>query len=46
PLKPRAFGRKRHELDYPNLGDHLPPHLIPCYNLPLRCTEIGSGLQG
>ncbi|GBO11698.1 hypothetical protein AVEN_97398-1, partial [Araneus ventricosus] len=33
PLKPGDFGRKRHDLDSPNLGDHLPHHPIPCYNL-------------
>ncbi|GBO14514.1 hypothetical protein AVEN_88529-1 [Araneus ventricosus] len=46
PLKPGPFGRKRHELDSPNLGGHLPPHLTPSYKLPLRHTEMGCGLQG
>ncbi|GBN36563.1 hypothetical protein AVEN_122749-1 [Araneus ventricosus] len=31
-------------MDSPNLGGHLPHH--PCYNLPLRHTEMGCGLQG
>ncbi|GBM42085.1 hypothetical protein AVEN_158246-1 [Araneus ventricosus] len=28
PLKPGLFGRKRHELDSPNLGGHLPDHTL------------------
>ncbi|GBN11299.1 hypothetical protein AVEN_151131-1, partial [Araneus ventricosus] len=43
PLKPGVFGRKRHELDSPNLGGHLPHHSIFCHNLPLRLTEMGCG---
>ncbi|GBO29875.1 hypothetical protein AVEN_56735-1, partial [Araneus ventricosus] len=46
PLKPGLFGRKRHELDSPNLGGHLPRHPTPWYNLSLRCTEMGCGAQG
>ncbi|GBN65432.1 hypothetical protein AVEN_82596-1, partial [Araneus ventricosus] len=38
---PGVFGRKRHELDSPNLGGHLPRSLTPCYNLPLRRREMG-----
>ncbi|GBO26808.1 hypothetical protein AVEN_82608-1 [Araneus ventricosus] len=40
------FGRMRHELNSPNLGGHLPCHLTPCYNLPLRCTKMGCDGQG
>ncbi|GBM20152.1 hypothetical protein AVEN_274042-1, partial [Araneus ventricosus] len=40
PLKPGASGRKRHELDSPNLGGHLPHHHTSCYNHPLRCREM------
>ncbi|GBL75997.1 hypothetical protein AVEN_234312-1 [Araneus ventricosus] len=46
PLKPGVFGRKRHELDSPNLGGHLPHHPTSCYNLPLRRSEmavVGKG---
>ncbi|GBM43778.1 hypothetical protein AVEN_109630-1 [Araneus ventricosus] len=43
PLKPRIFGRKRHELDSPNLDGHLPHHPSPCYNLPLK---LSCGWQG
>ncbi|GBN29315.1 hypothetical protein AVEN_167141-1, partial [Araneus ventricosus] len=44
PLKPGDFGRKRHELDSPNLGGHLP--LTSCYNLPVRCSGMDCGWQG
>ncbi|GBM63001.1 hypothetical protein AVEN_12280-1 [Araneus ventricosus] len=40
PLKQRVLGRKRHELDSPNLGGYLPHHPAPSYNLPLRHTEM------
>ncbi|GBN67032.1 hypothetical protein AVEN_162575-1, partial [Araneus ventricosus] len=40
PLKPRLLGRKRHELDSPNLGNHFPQ---PFCNIPLRRTEMGCG---
>ncbi|GBM99228.1 hypothetical protein AVEN_182334-1 [Araneus ventricosus] len=46
PLKPGVFGRKRHELDLPNLGGHLPHNLILFYNFPLRRTEMGCGWIG
>ncbi|GBL98380.1 hypothetical protein AVEN_187719-1 [Araneus ventricosus] len=46
PLKPEPFGRKRHELDSPNLGCHLQHHSTSFYNLPLRRPEMGCGLQG
>ncbi|GBN64587.1 hypothetical protein AVEN_189781-1 [Araneus ventricosus] len=46
PLKPGVFGRKRHELDSPNLGGHLPRHSTLYYNLLLRRTEMGCGWQG
>ncbi|GBM10897.1 hypothetical protein AVEN_42147-1 [Araneus ventricosus] len=42
PLKPGMFVMIRHELDSTNLGGHL-PH--PCYNLPLKPTEMGRGWQ-
>ncbi|GBO25029.1 hypothetical protein AVEN_161915-1 [Araneus ventricosus] len=42
PLKLRLWGR-RHEFVSPNLGGRLPPH--PCYNLPLKLTEMGCGSQ-
>ncbi|GBM78520.1 hypothetical protein AVEN_260447-1 [Araneus ventricosus] len=29
PLKPGVFGRKRHELDSPNMGGYLPHHPAP-----------------
>ncbi|GBM53018.1 hypothetical protein AVEN_265975-1 [Araneus ventricosus] len=45
PLKPGLFGRKRHELDSPNLGGHFLLH-SPFYNLPLRRTEMCCGGQG
>ncbi|GBO44079.1 hypothetical protein AVEN_38337-1 [Araneus ventricosus] len=41
PFKPGLFGRRRHELDSPNLGGQLHYHSIPCYNLLLRRTEMG-----
>ncbi|GBM40657.1 hypothetical protein AVEN_111285-1 [Araneus ventricosus] len=41
-FQPGLFGRERHELDSPNVGGPL-PH--PCYNLPLRRTEMVCGWQ-
>ncbi|GBN83204.1 hypothetical protein AVEN_96447-1, partial [Araneus ventricosus] len=35
-LKPGCLERKRHELNSPNLGGHLPHYTTLCYNLPLR----------
>ncbi|GBM67375.1 hypothetical protein AVEN_169604-1 [Araneus ventricosus] len=46
PLKPGDLWRKRHELDSPNQGGHLPHHPTSCYNLPLKNTDTGCGLQG
>ncbi|GBO17609.1 hypothetical protein AVEN_171694-1, partial [Araneus ventricosus] len=34
PLNPGPFGRKRHELDPPNLGGYLPHHPIPAKTVP------------
>ncbi|GBM64756.1 hypothetical protein AVEN_263283-1 [Araneus ventricosus] len=36
-----VFGRKRYELDSPNLGGHFQNHPTPCNNLPLRRREMG-----
>ncbi|GBO38105.1 hypothetical protein AVEN_75243-1 [Araneus ventricosus] len=47
PLKPGVLGRKRHELDFPNLDGYLPHPQTPSYNLPLRRTEmavVGKGI--
>ncbi|GBO29419.1 hypothetical protein AVEN_11085-1 [Araneus ventricosus] len=43
---PLKTGRIHHELNSPNLGGHLPHHPTPCYNQPLRRTEMGCGWQG
>ncbi|GBO34163.1 hypothetical protein AVEN_20986-1 [Araneus ventricosus] len=39
PLKPGLFGRKRYELDSPNLDGHLPHHPNPCYSLHLGARK-------
>ncbi|GBM53399.1 hypothetical protein AVEN_103787-1 [Araneus ventricosus] len=44
PLKPELFGRKRHEMDSPNLGGHF-PH-TPCYNFrqgTRKWAAVGKG---
>ncbi|GBM11660.1 hypothetical protein AVEN_16966-1 [Araneus ventricosus] len=46
PLKPGLFGRMRHEIGSPNLVGHLPYHPNPCYNLPLKRTEMDFDGQG
>ncbi|GBM17634.1 hypothetical protein AVEN_200881-1 [Araneus ventricosus] len=43
PLKPGVLGRKRHELDSPNLGGHLPHHPTFCYYHPVKHTEMSCG---
>ncbi|GBM88022.1 hypothetical protein AVEN_149365-1 [Araneus ventricosus] len=40
PLAAGLFGGMRHELDRPNLADHLPHHSKPSYNLSLWRMEM------
>ncbi|GBN35586.1 hypothetical protein AVEN_183899-1 [Araneus ventricosus] len=45
PLKPGTFGRKRHELESPNLGGHLPPS-TPAITFPSGARKWDAVCKG